>query len=543
LLVSRDSGATWAAPSTDLPYYNVQRLAAGSDGAIYAIANNFGTKAFALKLDPSGSNIVYSTYLGGSGTEWGQGIAVDEAGRAYLTGATASFDFPVLNSIQPHPGGLRDGYVAVLDPTGSHLLWSSYLGGSEDDVAWAIAVDPAGNVHLTGWTYSADFPLRQPSQTRFLGNSSNANAFAAKLKGDGSSFIFSTYFGGGGGDSAWSVAADAAGNTYIGGDTSSQYLPLANPIQTSLAGQQNVFVAAWDGQTGALRYGTYLGGSGEDYVGGIAADAAGNVYVAGSTTSPDFPRKYPYQYNLAGENAFLAKIAPGATGPSIALTGAANAASYGAVLAPGEIVSIFGKALAITPASAGAAPLPSQLSDVRVSVNGLAAPLFYASPTQINAQIPFETPTGAAQIQVTSTAGTGVLTVQVATTAPAIFTLNALGTGPGAIEHGATGQLVTSDNPAAGGEIVAVFRTGLGAVNPAVATGAAAPIPPPQAVASVQASIAGAPARVTYAGVAPGFAGLYQVNVEIPAGVPAGAQMLQISAGALASNTVAISVR
>ena len=206
-------------------------------------------------------------------------------------------------------------------------------------------------------------------------------------------------------------------------------------------------------------------------------------------------------------------------------------------------MSLFGSALAVTPAVATGMPLPVQLSDVRVSVNGLAAPLLYASPLQVNAQIPFETPLGAAQIQVTSNAGTARLGVTVSPTAPAIFTLNSRGTGPGAIEHGLTYQFVTSANPAAVGEFISIYCTGLGAVNPPVPSGAPPPTPPSQTVEPVQVFVAGTPAQVTYAGLAPGFAGLYQVNAQIPAGTPPGDQILQITAGGVASNAVTIAIR
>jgi len=556
LLVSRDSGATWTAPPTDLPHYNVQRLASGSDGAIYAGANNFSTDAFVMKLDPSGTKIVYCTYLGGSGPDWGNGIAVDSTGRAYVAGTTASFDFPVANALQPHIAGMEDGFVSVLDASGSQLAWSTYLGGGNDDGASAIALDPAGNVHLAGWTYSTNFPLRQASQTRFAGNGGNfsSNSFATKLKGDGSSLIFSTYLGGSGFDSGSAVAADAGGNTYVAGDTGSVDFPAVNAVQTVLAGTQNAFVAAWNGQTGALQYATYLGGSGSDFATAIAADAAGNAYIAGWTDSPDFPRKYAFQYTFGAcagylgngcldQDAFLSKIALQVTGPSIALAAVTNAASYGAVVSPGEVFSIFGKELAVAPASAGAPPLPIKLSDVTVSVNGVPAPLYYVSPVQINAQIPFETQVGTAQIQVSSGAGTATQQVQVAPAAPAIFTLNSLGTGAGAVEHGLTGELVTVANPAAVGEIISVYCTGLGAVSPAAVTGGAAPVPPPQTVLAVQVYIAGSLAQVTYAGLAPGFAGLYQVNLQIPAGTLPSAQNLQLSAGGASSNAVTVAIQ
>jgi uncharacterized protein (TIGR03437 family) len=545
LRVSRDSGATWTAPPTDLPYYNLERLASSPDGSIYAIANNFSSDAFALKLDPSGSKLVYSTYLGGSGPDSGESIAVDGAGRAYIAGFTSSFDFPVANAFQSHPGGGNDAFVAVLDSAGSQLAWSTYLGGSGDDLAGAIAVDRAGSVHLAGSTSSADFPLAQASQSRYAASGAVAsNAFAAKLKGDGSGLIFSTYFGGSAYDYATAVAADAAGNTYMAGETTSKDLPTANAIQPELAGPQNGFVAAWNGQTGGLQYSTYLGGSNQDSISGMAVDSAGNAYVAGGTNSPDFPRKYAYQYTFTGEDAFLAKIAAGTAGPPIAISGAANSASYGATVAPGEIVSIFGKQLAVTPATAGAPPLPLQLADVHVTVNGIAAPLLYAAPLQINAQIPYETAAGTAQIQVTSGAGTAVVNVPVAAAAPAIFTLNSLGSGAGAVEHALTGQLVTDANPASPGEVVAVYCTGLGAVSPAVADGAAAPLPPAQTVLAAGAFYDGAPAQVIYAGPAPGFAGLYQVNVQIPLlDVNPGPQTLMISTGGAVSNTVTIAVR
>jgi uncharacterized protein (TIGR03437 family) len=554
LKVSRDSGSTWVAPPTDLPYYNLQRLASGSDGAIYVIASNFSTDAFAMKLDATGTKILYSTYLGGTGPDYGQSIAVDSAGRAYIAGYTSSFDFPVANALQPRPAGLLDGFVTVLDATGSHLAWSTYLGGGSDDRPQAIAVDPAGNVHVAGSTDSGDFPLRQASQAHLAGSASALlpNAFAAKLKGDGSSLMFSTYLGGSGGDSALAVAGDPAGNTYVAGYTGSKDFPVVNAIQSGLAGTQNAFVAAWNGQTGALQSATYLGGSGSDTANAIAVDAAGNTYIAGSTSSPDFPRKYAFQYSMgacaaigfgcANLDAFLAKIAP-AIGPSLALAGVTNAASYGATVSPGEIFSVFGTALAVTPATALAAPLPVKLADVSVSVNGVAAPLFYVSPGQINAQIPYETAVGTAQIQVTSSAGTGLLKVQVAPAAPAIFTVNSLGTGAGAIEHGLTGQLVTAAAPATVGEIISVYCTGLGALNPPAITGAPGPVPPAQTALAVQVSIGGLPAQVTYAGLAPGFAGLYQINAQVPAGTPSGAQPLQASAGGASSNAVTIAVQ
>jgi len=169
------------------------------------------------------------------------------------------------------------------------------------------------------------------------------------------------------------------------------------------------------------------------------------------------------------EDAFVAKIALHGAGPGIALGAVTDAAGYRTVVSPGEIVSIFGSAMAVTPATATGAPLPGQLSDVRVSVNGVAAPLFYVFPVHVNAQVPFETAIGPAQIQVTSSAGAATLSVQVAPAAPGIFTVDSRGGGAGAIEHGIKhgiiGRLVTDKNPATAGEIISIYCTGLGAVN------------------------------------------------------------------------------
>ena len=554
ILVSRDSGATWGPPATSLPEGDIEGLAADSTGTLYAMGEGNTVDAFAMKLDPSGGKLVYSTYLGGSGSDLGDAIAVDSAGRAYIAGQTDSFDFPILNALQPHFAGLRDAFIAVLSPTGMQLEWSTYFGGSGEDSASAIAVDPAGNVHLAGRTGSPDFPLHQPTQSYLGGTNGDGNAFAAVLKGDGSAAILSTYLGGSSYDTAGAVATDAAGGTYIAGQTYSVDFPTLNAVQSTLAGTANGFVAAWSGQTGALLYSTFLGGSGSDSASAVAVDSSGAAYVAGSTTSPDFPSKYAYQYSFgvcspnpeggcAGMDAYLARISPGGSGPHSTLGAVANGANYSLTVSPGEIVSIFGTALAIAPASANGFPLPQRLSDVEVSVNGVTAPLYYVSPIQINAQIPFETSPGTAQVQVSSSAGASTISVQVAAVAPGIFTLNSTGGGAGAIEHALTGELVTDSDPAAPGEFISIYCTGLGAVNPPSATGWIPPSPPPQTVSTVQVYIAGSLATVSFAGLAPGFAGLYQVNAQVPNGTAAGDQSLLIREAGGASNPVLVAIQ
>lgn len=506
------------------------RLAVDANNAVYLTGSTTGglptvnafqsslagtSNAFVMKLDATGSTVLYSTYLGGSRVDEGLGIAVDALGRAYVAGATLSPDFPVAAAIQPALGGSGSAFVTVLDSGGSHLVWSTYFGGNNaagSAGASSIALDPAGNVHVSGGAWP------------------HANAFTAKIRGDGSAVIYSVGLGGP------FVAADAAGNTYIAGYTASPALPTVNAIQNTLAGSNDVYVAELNGQTGVLLYATYLGGGGNEYTTGMAADAAGDVYVVGQTSSSNFPLKSPFQTNVAG--GFVAKL-----GATMGIGGMTNAASYSTTVSPGELVSIFGTALASSVAVATHLPLPTRLSDAQITVNGVAAPLVYASPQQVNSQIPFETQIGTAQVGVSSGYGAGTLTVQVAAVAPAIFSLDETGTGPGAILHAATNQLVTDANPAAAGETISIYCTGLGAVNPPAQTGAAPSDSLSQTVVPVQVSIGGTTVQPTYAGVAPGLAGLYQVNATIPAGTPSGAQPLQIIQNSTASNTVTVRVQ
>jgi Beta-propeller repeat len=226
-----------------------------------SLGNEIGN-AFVAKLNPAGSALVYSTYLGGSGNsrqgngDAGAGIAVDGAGNAYVTGHTGSPDFPTKNPLQAALGGqvLDNAFVAKLNAAGSALVYSTYLGGSRQDVGRGIAVDGAGNAYVTGDTGSPDFPTQAPLQAA-LGSVhiiNNGNAFVAKLNAAGSAFVYSTYVGGGG-DAGRGIAVDGAGNAYVTGTTDSADFPTKNPLQGALGGSgaTNTFVAkiAGDGAT------------------------------------------------------------------------------------------------------------------------------------------------------------------------------------------------------------------------------------------------------------------------------------------------------
>ena len=269
--------------------------------------------AFVLKLNSAGA-VVYSTLLGGSVSDYGSGIAVDSSGNVYLAGIATSLDFPTANAIQPAPGGLLDVYVAKIDPSGSRLVYSTYLGGVGIDAASSIAADPAGNVYLSGLTSSHDFRTVNPLQA---GNGGGLfDAFVTKLNPAGTQVVYSTYLGGSGADRSFRVVVDGAGSAYVVGDTDSTNFPLVNAAQQTNRGRADAFVAKLNPAGAALTYSTYLGGGGNDGATAITVDSVGNAYVTGFTTSGDFSVVQPVQQFFGGGyDAFVARLSP--TGASL----------------------------------------------------------------------------------------------------------------------------------------------------------------------------------------------------------------------------------
>jgi len=258
-----------------------------------------GEAAFVTKLNPDGSGLVYSTYLTGgegSGHDHGSGIALDVDGNAYVAGVSNPFPgrpttFPTTaGAFQPtFGGGSEDVFVAKLDVTGSALIYATYLGGSEDDEVFNIAVDAAGNAYVSGRTLSTDFPTTAGAfQTTHGGN--YTDAFVTKLNPAGSALVYSTYLGGNGSNEfAFGIAVDSEGNAFVSGATDSTNFPTtAGAFQTTLGGATDAFVTKLNPTGSALVYSTYLGGSGGDGGARIAVDSAGNAYVTGSA-STNFP--------------------------------------------------------------------------------------------------------------------------------------------------------------------------------------------------------------------------------------------------------------
>jgi len=261
-----------------------------------------------LIIDPA---LSYSTYLGGSGMDAVTSVAVDGAGNAYLAGWTTSSDLPTANPVQAQQKGSVDAFVAKLGPGGNSLIYCTFLGGRSDDRAFGIAVDPAGNAYVTGWAASGAFPVVAPVQSTLAGAK---DAFVAKLNPSGNALIYSTYLGGSANDSGNAIAVDAAGNAYVAGYTYSSNFPTLSAYQNSNHGPQNAFVAKLT-SSGLLIYSTYLGGNGNDGAAAIAADAAGNAYVTGGTTSTNFPTGSPLQAASGGnQDVFITKLNPAGTG-------------------------------------------------------------------------------------------------------------------------------------------------------------------------------------------------------------------------------------
>jgi hypothetical protein len=284
-------------------------IAVDGSGNAY-VTGGFG-KAFVVKLNAAGSDLDYSLRLGGSYTDYGSAIAVDGGGSAYITGATDSPNFPTTpGAFDTTYNGGYDAFVTKLTPDGSALAYSTYLGGSDEDDGFGIAVDGGRNAYVIGFTGSNDFPTTPGAfQTTLNGV---FNAFVTKLTPDGSALAYSTFLGGSYFDSGSSIAVDGDGNAYMTGFTRSNDFPTTpDAFQSTLNGSYNAFVSKLTADGSALAYSTFLGGSRLDDGRGIALDGAGNAYLTGTTSSSDFPTTpgaFDRTYHGGTGEAFVTKF-------------------------------------------------------------------------------------------------------------------------------------------------------------------------------------------------------------------------------------------
>src|SRR5271157_469613 len=272
-----------------------------------------------LTIDPF---LNYATYLGGSGGDVANAIAVDTVNNAYVAGTTLSTNFPEVNAYQTGSGGNGDAFVSKLNSTGTKLLYSTYIGGSGQDVAFALAIDAGGDAYITGQTSSSNYPISPPAKTTTQSPTpafqtvygGAGDAFVTVLLSTGNELVYSTYLGGSGADWGYAIAVDSSNNAYVTGATQSGNFPTQSPLQANrgAGSTQNAFVAKLNSTGTALVYSTYLGGSQQDTGQGIKVDSSGNAYVAGYTFSPDFPTQNPIQGVFGGvADAFVSELNAG----------------------------------------------------------------------------------------------------------------------------------------------------------------------------------------------------------------------------------------
>lgn len=287
-----------------------------------------GDDAFAVKLDPSGSHMIYSTLLGGSNFDRAADVAADASGNAYIVGSTQSVDFPTTpGAFQRQcksvtvPGfcDSRPAFVTKLNASGTQAIYSTVLGGSDSETGSGIAVDSSGNAYVAGTTTSPDYPTTAGSAQPVFGGGSQ-DGFVTKLSPSGSHPIYSTYLGGNGADQAISIAVDDFENAFVTGETGSKNFPTKKAFQPQCAlvtsgGCRNAFVVKLSPNLGQLIYSTFLGGGrdGFDFGAGIAVTKDGQSYVAGSTTSSAFPTTQTafqriFRGNSINANAFISKF-------------------------------------------------------------------------------------------------------------------------------------------------------------------------------------------------------------------------------------------
>lgn len=282
---------TGATISFDFPTENPYQLSNSS------LRNN---DVFVSALVSGGSALLYSTYLGGSGSDYGSGISLGTDGKAYVTGCTASSNFPTKNPYQAtYGGGDGDGFVIILSSSGSILSYSTFLGGSSLDSGSGISLGTDGMVYVTGTTGSSNFPTKNSYQAEFCGGT--YDAFVTVLSSSGVTQYYSTYLGGGNRDYGCSISLGTDGRAYVTGETWSSNFPTKNSYQIRHCGGTNdAFVSVLFSSGSALCYSTYLGGSDRDYGSEIRVGTDGRAYLTGGTTSSDFPTENPYQAKYGG---------------------------------------------------------------------------------------------------------------------------------------------------------------------------------------------------------------------------------------------------
>ncbi len=508
--------------STDFPTANAFQSARGAQ-----------SDAFVTKINPAGTALVYSTYLGGNNVDEGNGIAVDAAGNAYVTGYTASTNFPLQSAFQGSNAASVDAFVTKINPAGSALIYSTYLGGSATDYATAIAIDSSGNAYVTGIVTSDDFPVVNPIDAKLASHAVD-DIFVSKFNPSGSALVYSTYLGGGSADDPYAIALDPAGNVYITGRTNSSDFPLMNAIQGTRTAF-DIFVTEINSGGTALLFSTFIGGSGSESGRGIAVDRLGNIHIAGEGTSTDFPVKNAMQGSSGGgaspQDALVLLLGDAAPSNGPVITTVSDNLIDGGPVVPGGWFYVKGTDLAETQRIwtdsdfAGSTTLPTDLNGVEVWVNGAPVPVYFISQGQVNAQAPSNI-SGTITVQVFRLGiGSNILTVQVAQIQPSLYFYQAGSKDYAAalfLDYSLMGDpaVVPGTHKAKPGDIIQLYAAGLA---PAQSGAVTSPIP----ITGVSVTIGTTDAPVSFAGlVAPGQ---FQVNLTVPQ-LPPGEYSITVSA-------------
>jgi uncharacterized protein (TIGR03437 family) len=569
-----------ATESTDFPTVNpIQSTLQGS------IFNMFNSDAFVAKLNPTGTKLLYSTYLGGTGVNAAMAVAVDAPGNAYLTGFTTSSNFPVTSGVfQPAYGGgggqfdtsfsTGDAFVVKMSPAGA-LVYSTYLGGNQDDAGYGIAIDAQGNAYIGGATLSSkSFPTLNAFQPAYGGAGGETNpistgdvfnggdGFVTELNPAGTALVFSSYLGGSLDDRVVGIALDSSGNIWVSGATLSINFPVSPGAPqttnggdnggTGMAPQVGDAFLTEIGTSHTIEFSTFLGGSSADWATGLAIDGLGGVIIAGGTTSNNFPfTPGAYQTTYGGTDlstlpvgdALIARFTGAAVSvPVPSIGGIVNAASYvGGSVAPGEAVYIGGSLIgpaALAGAELNAAGKVSSLvAGTQFLFDGVAAPIVYVSSTQSVVIVPYEVAgkTSTQLVAMFNGAMSAPVTVPVTPSLPGIFSAEASGSGP-AVVINPDGTLNSAGNPAPRGSSVAFFVTGEGQTTPAGIDGSvtASLIPPVLPVSVSFGNVSST--NFQFLGEAPSeVAGVLQINVTIPSNASAGVVPLTVTVGTATS--------
>jgi uncharacterized protein (TIGR03437 family) len=671
LYVSTDSGKTFAAVP-NVASFEINSVSALA-GKVY-VGSVTPPVPFVMKLDPSGSHILYSTFLGGSFGDSISGIAVDSAGSAVVVGSTFSTSFPVTAPASKPPSSTKaDGFVAKLSADGTHLIYSTELGGSKTATVQAVALDSSGAVYVTGSAFSSDFPTtanafqKAPPSTTCARDQGNpftitnlgSHAFVSKLSSDGKSLVYSTFLTGSCGSVSYGIAVDASDDavvvgyttstdfpvsahsyqsafpSFIGGSTGQSSLdagfvsklspaedkliastflgggytteanaltldtsgnvyvtgftqgiaPGATPgaYQTKVVdhctpsisigpgvpytGSGDAFVIKLDAALSSAAFLTYLGGACNDSGSSIALDASGNIWVSGSSVSPDFPLKDPFQVNgivgspiagfvsefnadasqllfssfsrstdlaltptavyLAGANGtstLVAKIDPAST-PAISIDSVnpvvafppGSVGPFGNAIAPGSLIQITGRDLGPATKVNGqldtSGKLPFVLAGTSVFFDNIPAPLISVEATSIVCFVPFEVASSTEMSVLSNGQRSNAVLAGVAPSAPQILSV--------ANQDGTANSV---DHPAKLGSVISLYVSGLGETNPPGDDGLtnAAPLPVPLAPVNVYLPLPMSFPLVTpqFVGAAPGMiAGITQVNAQLPTAI------------------------